>query len=184
MNRSSHSSRRQVPKLPDDMERPTSARHPTRVALSLRKLGAAPHTRENGRDEVYNHHCLRLACRDHGAAPPSASASLLQQLSWRPDRGHGSRVASSDDINRDYEIRIFSSHTVGIIQQSAPKHGIRTIVTAICVSTSARTGFNVSSTFGLAAPPCIPLRKRNRAAEPLTPSLQRQARRGGPHKSP
>src|ERR1041385_8924471 len=38
----------------DHMERPTSALHLTRVTLSLRQLGAEPHTKEVGRDEVYN----------------------------------------------------------------------------------------------------------------------------------
>ena len=42
----------------DNMERPTSALHLTRVTLSLRQLGAEPHTKEVGRAEVYNHRCL------------------------------------------------------------------------------------------------------------------------------
>src|SRR2546430_10826143 len=60
------------------MERPTSALHLTRVALSLRQLGAEPHTKEVGRDEVYNHHCFRSACSDDGsrrAVTGSADAS-------------------------------------------------------------------------------------------------------------
>src|SRR5579872_5120180 len=53
----------------------------TRVTLSLRQLGAEPHTKEVGRDAVYNHHRLRSACRDDGgrrlvAAPPHAGAPL------------------------------------------------------------------------------------------------------------
>src|SRR4029434_8179425 len=47
--------------ISDHMERPTSALHLTRVTLSLRQLGAEPHTKEAGRHEVYNHHCLRSA---------------------------------------------------------------------------------------------------------------------------
>src|SRR5687768_11066096 len=62
------------------MERPTSALHLTRVTLSLRELGAEPHTKEVGRDEVYNHHRFRSA-RGHdggggaiaGAAHPGAA---------------------------------------------------------------------------------------------------------------
>jgi hypothetical protein len=50
----------------DHMERPTAALHLTRVTLSLRQLGAEPHTKEVGRDEVYNHHCLRSARGHHG----------------------------------------------------------------------------------------------------------------------
>jgi hypothetical protein len=49
------------------MERPTSALHLTRITLSLRQPGAEPHTKEVGRDEVYNHHCFRSARGDdHG----------------------------------------------------------------------------------------------------------------------
>src|SRR5438876_7958478 len=40
------------------MERPTWALHLTQVTLSLRQLGAEPHTKEVGRDEVYYHHCV------------------------------------------------------------------------------------------------------------------------------
>src|SRR5262245_21769180 len=40
----------------DNMERPTSALHLTRVTLSLRQLGAEPHTKEVGHAAVYNHH--------------------------------------------------------------------------------------------------------------------------------
>jgi len=47
------------------MERPTSALHLTRVTLSLRQLGAEPHTKEVGRDEVYNHHRFRSARGDN-----------------------------------------------------------------------------------------------------------------------
>lgn len=50
----------------DPMERPTSALHLTRVTLSLRELGAEPHTKEVGRDAVYNHHCFRSARGDDG----------------------------------------------------------------------------------------------------------------------
>src|ERR1700704_4068793 len=46
----------------DPMERPTSALHLTRVTLSLRQLGAEPHTKEVGHVEVYNHRGLRSAC--------------------------------------------------------------------------------------------------------------------------
>jgi hypothetical protein len=42
----------------DNMERPTSALHLTRVTLCLRELNAEPHTKEVGRAEVYNHHRL------------------------------------------------------------------------------------------------------------------------------
>ena len=40
--------------------------HLTRVTLSLRQLGAEPHTKEVGRDEVYYCHCLRSARGDDG----------------------------------------------------------------------------------------------------------------------
>jgi DNA replication protein DnaC len=51
----------------DHVERPTSALHLTRVTLSLQQRGAEPHTKEVGRDEVYNHHCFRSARGDdHG----------------------------------------------------------------------------------------------------------------------
>src|SRR5437868_10286251 len=56
------------------MERPTSDLHLARVTLSLRQLGAEPHTKEVGRDAVYNHHCLRSA-RGHdsgGGVTPRA----------------------------------------------------------------------------------------------------------------
>src|SRR5262245_16635031 len=64
----------------DHMERPTSALHLTRVTLSLRQLGAEPHTKEVGRDEVYNHHCLRSARGHDGrggvvAGAPDAGAA-------------------------------------------------------------------------------------------------------------
>src|SRR5882757_8664769 len=48
------------------MERPTSALHLTRVTLSLRQLGAEPHTKEVGHERVYNHRGLRSACRVSG----------------------------------------------------------------------------------------------------------------------
>src|SRR5437016_2396076 len=57
------------------MERPTSALHLTRVTLSLRELGAEPHTKEVGRDEVYNHHCLRSARSDDGRRGLAAGTS-------------------------------------------------------------------------------------------------------------
>src|SRR5579863_9289879 len=62
------------------MERPTSALHLTRVTLSLRELGAEPHTKEVGRDAVYNYHRLRSARRHNGgrrlvAGAPDAGAS-------------------------------------------------------------------------------------------------------------
>src|ERR671913_2624821 len=56
------------------MERPTSALHLTRVTLSLRQLGAEPHTKEVGRDEVYNHHYL-----DQHAATTVAAVLLPGQ---------------------------------------------------------------------------------------------------------
>jgi hypothetical protein len=67
----------------DHMERPTSALHLTRVTLSLRQLGAEPHTKEVGRDEVYNHHCLRSARRHDGSRGlipwvPHAGASYAE----------------------------------------------------------------------------------------------------------
>src|SRR3954471_8585502 len=58
----------------------------TRVTLSLRELGAEPHTKEVGRDAVYNHHCVRSACRDDdgrgvvaGAADAGASSADVGQ---------------------------------------------------------------------------------------------------------
>src|SRR5918994_533830 len=61
------------------MERPTSALHLTRVTLSLRQLGAEPHTKEVGRAEVYNHHRVRSPRGHHrrrsiAAGPADASA--------------------------------------------------------------------------------------------------------------
>src|SRR4026208_177029 len=65
----------------DNKERPTSGLHLTRVTLSLRQLGAEPHTKEVGRAEVYNHHCLRSARghdgrRDLTAGSPDVCAAV------------------------------------------------------------------------------------------------------------
>ena len=51
----------------DHMESPTWALHLTRVTLSLRQLGAEPHTKGVGRGEVYDRHCLRSARGDDGS---------------------------------------------------------------------------------------------------------------------
>jgi len=80
--------------LLDNMERPTSALHLTRVTLSLRQLGAEPHTKEVGRAEVYNHHCLRSARghdgrRDLTAGSPDVCAAVphVRQSDDPPIRG-------------------------------------------------------------------------------------------------
>src|SRR5207237_4592765 len=59
----------------DHMERPTSALHLTRVTLSLRQLGAEPHTKEVGRGKVYYCHCVRSARSDDGRCGPVAGPS-------------------------------------------------------------------------------------------------------------
>ena len=86
------------------MERPTSALHLTRVTLSLRQLGAEPHTKEVGRDAVYNHHCLRSARGHDGgggavAGPADAGAPSA-------DVGHRRRFcASSNALQRQGAVR-------------------------------------------------------------------------------
>src|SRR5882672_3015367 len=69
------------------MERPTSALHLTRVTLSLRQLGAEPHTKEVGRDAVYNYHRFRSArCDDGGrclVTEPAHAGTAVDDL------GHG-----------------------------------------------------------------------------------------------
>src|SRR4030095_1257194 len=61
----------------DNMERPTSALQGAGYA-ARGPLNAEPHTKEVGRDEVYNHHRLRSARGDHSgrgtvARPPNTS---------------------------------------------------------------------------------------------------------------
>src|SRR2546423_15215000 len=64
----------------DHMERPTSALQGAGYAVRA-PLNAEPHTKEVGRDAVYNHHCLRSPRRDDGrcrvvAGPAHAGAPL------------------------------------------------------------------------------------------------------------
>src|SRR5215470_2688207 len=78
--------RSRCPEL-DHMERPTSALHLARITLSLRQLGAEPHTKEVGRDEVYNHRGVRSARRYNGgrggAARPAHTRAAATPV------GHG-----------------------------------------------------------------------------------------------
>src|SRR5690242_17889855 len=53
----------------DHMERPTSALQSAGYA-ARGPLNAEPHTKEVGRDAVYNHHCLRSACGDDSRRGP------------------------------------------------------------------------------------------------------------------
>src|SRR5580765_3723333 len=61
----------------------------TRVTLSLRQLGAEPHTKEVGRDAVYYSHRLRSARRDDGGrrlvAEPAHTGATVDDLGHRHD---------------------------------------------------------------------------------------------------
>src|SRR5687767_6300157 len=59
------------PAISDHMERPTSALQGADYAVRG-ALNAEPHTKEVGRDAVYNHHCLRSARGDDGRRGPVA----------------------------------------------------------------------------------------------------------------
>src|SRR6476659_5111595 len=68
----------------------------TRVTLSLRQLGAEPHTKEVGHVAVYNHHRFRSARRDDGrrrlVAEPSDAGAARTDVGQRHDcavRGTG-----------------------------------------------------------------------------------------------
>src|SRR4030095_11297963 len=59
----------------DNMERPTSALHLSRITLDLRQLRAEPHTKEVGHHAVYSSDCVRSACRHEGGGGVAAGAA-------------------------------------------------------------------------------------------------------------
>src|SRR5206468_11160172 len=76
----------------DHMERPTSALHLARVTLSLRQLGAEPHTKEVGRYEVYYRHRLRSARSHDGRRGLTARAADAGASSAHVRQSHDSEI--------------------------------------------------------------------------------------------
>src|SRR5258708_454674 len=95
------------------MERPTSALHLTRGTLSLRQLGAEPHTKEVGRDAVYNGHWFRSARRDDGGGGATRESSdagtphvALGRADDCPIRGATPSTGHGDLLLRGRSVRL------------------------------------------------------------------------------
>src|SRR5262245_48473223 len=111
----------------------------TRVTLSLRQLGAEPHTKEVGREEVYYRHRLRSARRDDGrrgvSRRESAAGAPLARVRG-PDGRAVRRTAAAGPWTRHLLLRSGAVR----LRAAACAHGAQHSVRGDCPGADSTTG--------------------------------------------